>query len=133
MLFTKRPIARLIRELGKLKTGKTQRLVVKCQGAGTARLCAESSDDGIGERALSILKRDHGRENLLLVLHNEHFSLKHALDGRSDFMSCETIGTVQNPHGPDHRHNAEEAGVFLGQSPFDYLCCLQRLNWVILR
>src|SRR5260370_6970724 len=73
--ITKRPRARVTRELGKLETGKTQRLVVKCQGAGTARLCAESSDDGIGERALSFLKCDQGRENLLLVLHNDHLRI----------------------------------------------------------
>ena len=38
--------------------------------------------------AVSFLQRDHGGENLLLVLHNKHIGLQHAFDGADNFMRC---------------------------------------------
>jgi hypothetical protein len=72
------------------------------------QVCAQGCDYGVGERALSILQCNHGGENFLLVLHNEHIGLQHALDGADDFMGCQPVGTLEDLHGLDHRHNAEE-------------------------
>ena len=75
-------------EPGRLETRKPQRLVVERQGTGTARTGAQCGDDGIGERALSVLECDHSGENLLLVFYNEHIDVKEAFDSRGDFMGC---------------------------------------------
>src|SRR6185437_9454007 len=104
----------LDRKSSKPEAWKAQRLLVKRQRAGTVGPSTERCDDGIGERALTFLQRDHRWEDLLLMLHNEHLGLKHALDCCSDFMGREAVGTVQHPHDLDHDHNANEAGVFLG-------------------
>ncbi|PYT70085.1 MAG: hypothetical protein DMG39_16945 [Acidobacteria bacterium] len=70
----------------KLETWKPQRLLVECQGVGTARSRAERCDDSIGERPPSILEGNHGAENFLLIFHNKHIGLK--LDSRNDFIGC---------------------------------------------
>src|ERR1700674_443724 len=80
------PFRRRASDSRKLETRKPQRLLVECQSAGTTRSRAECCDDSIGERALSFFECNHGAENLLLVFHNEHIGLKHALDSRSDFI-----------------------------------------------
>ena len=68
-----------------LETWKRQCFLVECQRQGTASSRAECCDNGIGERALPFLERDHGRENLLLVLGNEDIGLQDSFDRTGDF------------------------------------------------
>jgi hypothetical protein len=58
----------------------------RCRNNPLSRSRAERCDDSIGKRALSFFERNHGAENLILVFHNEHIGLKHALDSQSDFI-----------------------------------------------
>jgi hypothetical protein len=59
--------------------------------------------------------------------------LQRALDGRGVFIIRQAVGVVEHPHGLDHCHNTEEAGILLGQPQSDQLRRLRRLTRVVLR
>ena len=46
------------------------------------------------ERALSLLERNHGDEDLLLVFDDKNLNLKHSLDGRGDFIASQAVGAI---------------------------------------
>jgi hypothetical protein len=57
---------------------------VQEQPIGGTKCC----DHGVGERALSFLECDHGSENTLLVLHNEHVVCSTRSNRPDDFIGC---------------------------------------------
>ena len=117
----------------KLKAGESRGLPVKGHSVGTACSSADRPDQGIGKRAVPLLKHDHGGKDFLLAFHNENVSPKCPLDRGGDGMVRKTIGAIEHPNGFDHRHNTDETGVLLGQLPFDQLGCLRRLDGIVLR
>jgi hypothetical protein len=54
---------------------KPQRLLVEGHRVGTAHSGPERSNEGVSERAAPFLNSYHGREDFLLVFHNENIDL----------------------------------------------------------
>ena len=64
----------------KLKAGESRGLPVNGHSVGTACSSADRPDQGIGKRAVPLLKHDHGGKDFLLAFHNENVSPKCPLD-----------------------------------------------------
>jgi hypothetical protein len=89
----------------KPEAGESRRLLVKGQSAGTACSDAEPPDQGVGKRAVPLLKRDHGGKHFLFAFYNENVSLEPALDRGGDRVVRKTIGAgapIRSPPSPQH-------------------------------
>src|SRR5262249_16071972 len=127
------PILAACTGLSGLESRQPKSPSVEGKRAGASGPDPQPSNEGVCERAVTVLKSDHGGKHLLLVLDDENVSLQEPLDGRRDVLIGNSIGALEGPDGLRHRNDADETWIFGSQLFFNPRGRRRGLNRIVLR
>jgi hypothetical protein len=92
-------------ESDKFEASQAQGLLVECECATATRPCIKGSDEAISERTPPAAKRDHRKEDLLLILNHQRIRLQQAFNRIGDFRIGQTVYASKHPNGLNHGYD----------------------------